>query len=199
MKVIGITGGIGCGKSTLVSMIKERCNCLVIETDSVAKYLMSPGRISYKLIVEYFGEFILREDKSIDSKKLSPIVMNDKKKLEMLNSFTHPYVEKELKDIIKRESENYDAIIIESALLLDTPIKNICDEIWNVSANMKNRIERLSKYRGYSKEEAENIIRNQRSEQWYSENTTRTFVNDLDNGAGMLNMLEIVVKELKGA
>lgn len=107
MRIIGITGGIGCGKSTLISMIKDRCKVLIIDTDTIAKRLMSPDNISYNLIVEYFGNEIISEIKEIDRKKLSKIVMSDKNKLHKLNSFTHPYVIEEIKEIIKINENSY--------------------------------------------------------------------------------------------
>lgn len=138
-KIIGVTGGIGCGKSKLIEIMKKRFNVLYIDTDTIAKYLMSKGNISYKLIVSHFGKDILEENE-IDKKKLSTIVMNNKKQLEKLNSFTHPYVIKEVLNIIKTEQDNYDYIMLESALLLDTDLYKLCDETWNVSADLEIRI-----------------------------------------------------------
>ena len=112
-----------------------------------------------------------------------------------LNSFTHPYVIKEVKDIIKNNSDDYDIVIIESALLLDTPLKDLCTEIWNVSADLDKRIERLCLYRGYTKEEAERIIKNQKTESYYVEHTDKTFINNKENGEDMIPLLEISLKK----
>lgn len=190
IKIIGITGGIGCGKSKLIELIEERCKVLNINTDKIAKFLMANGNVSYKLIVDHWGESVLT-DNEIDSKKLAKIVMSNKDELLRLNSFTHPYVIKEVKDIIKRNSDDYDIAVIESALLLDTPLKDLCTEIWNVSANINTRIERLCKYRGYTKEEAERIINNQKSEEYYMRNSDKTFINNKDNGEDMIPLLTI--------
>lgn len=192
-KIIGVTGGIGCGKSTLIEIMKKKFNVLFINTDSIAKYLMSEGNISYDLILSYFGKEILN-NKEIDKKKLSKIVMNNKRKLKKLNSFTHPYVIKEVLEIIEKEKDNYDYIMLESALLLDTDLCKICDETWNVSANLEIRIDRLQKYRGYSKEEALNIIKNQKSSNYYIENTTRTILNNKEDGKDIENILDIITK-----
>lgn len=189
--LIGITGGIGCGKSKLVKMLCKSYNCYSIDTDSVAKELMLPGQICYMLVVEYFGEKILKEDRTIDSKKLGAIVMNDESELEMLNKLTHPQVIKKVKEIAAKASDNYDVVIMESALLLDTPLKDICDEIWNVSADIEKRIERLCDYRGYTKQQAEDIMKNQPSESWYQKNSTKTFINNRDGGADMVEMMKI--------
>lgn len=196
MRIIGITGGIGCGKSKLVKMAKAKCNCLVIDTDTVAKFLMAPGNISYELIVKRWPE-VIDEDNTINRKTLAAITMSDKEALLELNEFTHPYVLKEIKDVIEREQENYDIAIIESALLLDTPIAGLCSEIWNVTASMEKRIERLVNFRKYTKEQAEAIMANQRSEDWYISNSTKTFINNADGGTDMAELLNISLLEYK--
>lgn len=193
-RIIGLTGGIGCGKSTLIKLAEERCKVLNINTDNIAKYLMAKGNVSYDLIVDYWGKDILTDDE-IDKKKLAKIVMNNKDELFRLNSFTHPYVIKEVKDIIKNNSDDYDIVIIESALLLDTPLKDLCTEIWNISADLDKRIERLCLYRGYTKEEAERIIKNQKTESYYIEHSDKTFVNNKENGEDMIPLLEISLKK----
>lgn len=196
MRIIGITGGIGCGKSKLVRMAKAKCNCLVIDTDTVAKFLMAPGNISYELIVKRWPE-VIDEDNTINRKTLAAITMSDKEALLELNEFTHPYVLKEIKDVIEREQENYDIAIIESALLLDTPIASLCNEIWNVTASMEKRIERLVNFRKYTKEQAEAIMANQRSEEWYISKSTKTFINNADGGTDMAELLNISLLEYK--
>ena len=193
-RIIGLTGGIGCGKSTLIKLAEERCKVLNINTDNIAKYLMAKGNVSYDLIVDYWGKDILTDDE-IDKKKLAKIVMANKDELFRLNSFTHPYVIKEVKDIIKNNSDDYDIVIIESALLLDTPLKDLCTEIWNISADLDKRIERLCLYRGYTKEEAERIIKNQKAESYYIEHSDKTFVNNKENGEDMIPLLEISLKK----
>lgn len=196
MRIIGITGGIGCGKSKLVRMAKTKCNCLVIDTDTVAKFLMAPGNISYELIVKRWPE-VIDEDNTINRKTLAAITMSDKEALLELNEFTHPYVVKEIKDVIEREQDNYDIVIIESALLLDTPIAGLCNEIWNVTASVEKRIERLVNYRKYTREQAEAIMANQRSEDWYISHSTKTFINNADGGADMAELLDISLLEYK--
>lgn len=189
--IIGITGGIGCGKSKLISMMANEYKCLILDTDSIAKKLMEPGGISYKLIVEQFGEKILNDDATINSKKLAAIVMADKKQLEILNMLTHPYVIKNVKEIVSEKGDEYDVVVIESALLLDTSLKDICTETWNVTADEPKRIERLCKYRGYTEEEARKIMSNQKEPSWYEKHTTRTFINNKENGGDMKEMIHI--------
>lgn len=187
-KIIGITGGIGCGKSTLIEMMKQRANVLDINTDNIAKKIMEPNTPQFKKIVDYFSDDILTNG-CIDNNKLSKIVMNNPDKLKKLNSFVHPSVIHEVKELVK--TDKYDIITIESALLLETELKDLCDEIWNVSARLETRIYRLCKYRGYSEEKAKDIIKNQKSDEYYISNSTKTFINNRENGADMEHLLEI--------
>lgn len=184
-KVIGVTGGIGCGKSTLISILSKNKNIYIINTDNIAKDFMKPNGVCYKKIIKAFSSNILKEDGCIDNKKLSPIVMNDEKKLKKLNKIVHGKVIKEvakrIKECKKSNTNEYDFIVIESALLLDTSLKDMCDEIWNVSADLEVRIKRLCKYRGYTREEVLRIMNNQESEDYYASKSTRTFVNNDDN------------------
>lgn len=167
--VIGITAGIGSGKTTVINYIKERINAKIILTDDVAKELMKPENISYKLIVSNFGTEILDDNNFIDRNKLSKIVFNNKENLEKLNSFTHPYVIEYTKNFIK-ENKN-DLIIIESALLLDTSIKDLCDEIWFIKVDKNIRIKRLIEGRDYTREKIEAVMNNQKNDEFYERNS----------------------------
>ena len=100
MKVYGITGGAGTGKSEVIKMLQQNFGGCVIMSDEVARELMQKGNISYQLIVEYFGRDILMDDGEIDRKKLADHVFNNKEALEKLNSMTHPYVKDEIRKLI---------------------------------------------------------------------------------------------------
>ena len=90
MKVVGITGGVGSGKSEVLRILEEKFNCGIIRTDDVARDLCEPGEESYKLIVKAFGEEILDPEGYLDRPKLASIVFNDEGKLQVLNECTHP-------------------------------------------------------------------------------------------------------------
>ena len=127
MKTIGITGGIGCGKSAVLAMIENNYNARIVEADRVGHEVMEKGGEAYNKIVDYFTEDILDTDRNIDRKKLASIVFNNKEKLEKLNSFVHPAVKHE---IIRRkeqaQKDNIDFFIIEAALLIEAGYRDIC-------------------------------------------------------------------------
>ena len=104
--VIGITGGIGTGKSTILRILKEKYNFTIFEADKIAHELMMKGNVSYLKIVDYFGNDILDENNEIDRKKLGQKVFNDKKQLEKLNEFVHPEVIHEIQNRIEKIENN---------------------------------------------------------------------------------------------
>lgn len=163
--IIGITGGVGSGKSTVLSYIKEKYDSIILLTDDIAKELQQPNQISYNLIVKHFGKQILKNDNTIDSKKLAEIVFNNKEELEILNSFCHPYVTEYIKNIININKNKL--IFIESALLLDTELKDLCDEIWYIKVDIELRRDRLKRNRNYSNEKINNMIQSQKSEEYF--------------------------------
>ena len=90
MKVLGITGGVGAGKSTILDYLNRRYHARIIEADKVGHFLMEPGQKVYYRIVETFGSGILKGDQTIDRQKLGRLVFEDQEKLMKLNSLVHP-------------------------------------------------------------------------------------------------------------
>lgn len=194
MKVIGITGGVGSGKSVILSILKEEYGAETILADLVAHDLMEPGAKSYVEIVENFGSNILKEDGSIDRQKLGSIVFGDKEKLEQLNSITHPNVKEEIKHRITRIKEKGEVsmIVLEAALLIESGYQDVYDELWYIYVNQETRYERLCKGRGYTKEKTDSIMKNQLSEEEFREHAH--FV--IDNSYDIANTKEQIQKIL---
>lgn len=169
MKIIGITGGIGTGKSTVLTLLKEKYNAYIMETDKLAHQLMLPYETPYKEIVKTFGDQILREDNTINRKLLGEVVFQDKEALEKLNHIVHPAVKKYiLRDIERKRTENQVSYyVIEAALLIEDGYKEICDELWYIYAEKEERIRRLLLGRGGSTEKWEAVMKNQSDEAYY--------------------------------
>jgi len=167
MKVIGITGGIGSGKSLVADIMIKKYKAYFINTDRIAYEQMLPGGISYKGVVEYFGKEILNEDGTIDRNRLSKIVFSDKEKLLKLNSLTHPNVLIEVKKEIqkKRAEKNVPYCIIETALMIESGYDCICDEVWYVHCPADIRRQRLKLNRGYTDEKIDAIFASQSKEE----------------------------------
>lgn len=144
MKVIGLTGGIASGKST-VSMLFRGKGAVIIDADQVARELLCPGTKTCSEVVKYFGEDILEDDKSIDRKKLGKIVFADGRKLEALNRITHPEIIGEIICRLERyrKEGRYDVAVIDAALLLEAGLDSVADEVWLVAIDEKTQIQRL--------------------------------------------------------
>lgn len=162
--VIGLMGGVGCGKSTVLNYLEKTYNAYIIEADKVAKEIMNPGNEVYQKIADAFPEVIQNE--TINRENLANIVFHDEKKLSRLNGITHPGTIKEILDRIKNSENNM--IVVESAILLGSGVEDYCDELWFVYCDYETRIERLMNSRGYSREKCINIISNQPKDEEYN-------------------------------
>jgi dephospho-CoA kinase len=155
MKIIGLTGGIASGKST-VSRALQDLGAIIIDADEVAHAIIEPGKPAWEDIVEHFGLGVLNPDQTIDREKLGAIVFNDPARLQVLNQITHPRVGEQFKQMIKNiKSQQSDAVLfIEVPLLYETHMDRICDEVWVVWVDEETQIQRLMKRDGLSREDA---------------------------------------------
>ncbi|WP_310604945.1 dephospho-CoA kinase [Anaerosporobacter sp.] len=189
MKVIGLMGGVGSGKSTVANILEKEYGAYLIITDDIAKKLYDKDEEGYQKVVSYFGTEILNEDGQINRKQLSGIVFADKDKLEKLNSFIHPlvmkYVINEIENIKKEnkqktKEEQVPYIVIETALLIEAGYRGLCDTVWYVAVNEEVRKQRLMSGRGYSEEKIASILKNQMSDADYSDNCDKILYNNGD-------------------
>lgn len=159
IKIIGLTGGISTGKSTVSKILKDK-GYTVIDADIIAREVVNIGKASYKEIIECFGEEILLENKEINRKKLGDIVFNDMDKLSQLNELTHPYIYEEiLEQISNKINKSIETIFIDIPLLFEEEdkIKKSgieFDEIWLVASDKDIQVQRLMNRDKISKEEA---------------------------------------------
>lgn len=148
-KIIGLTGGIATGKSTVTKILKE-LGYIVIDADKIARDVVDKGKPAYLDIIKEFGKDILNENNQIDRKKLGEIIFKDAEKRGKLNQIVHPRVIQEMIDKIKQFSKENKIIFLDIPLLIEE--KNILerqglkfDEIWVVYANKENQLNRLIK------------------------------------------------------
>lgn len=164
-KLIGLTGGIATGKSTVSQIFMEKGYPL-IDADKIARRVVKINQPAYVKIVEEFGENILLKDKNIDRKVLGNIIFNNKRAREKLNSITHPYIFETIKiDIDKLSQENH-IIFLDIPLLFEQydlwgKFNIRFDEIWLVYVNKNLQIQRLMKRDNISEEEALRKIESQ--------------------------------------
>ena len=165
MKVIGITGGVGAGKSEILRYLKEKYGAMVIEADKVGHLLMEPGGACYYSIVEKFGSSILNGDQSINRGKLGKIVFADEVLLKELNKIIHPRVKSYIISEIAKERAYHrtNYFVVEAALLIEDHYDVICDEMWYIHTDEDVRAKRLKETRGYDEEKIASICANQKS------------------------------------
>ncbi|HOM03594.1 MAG TPA: dephospho-CoA kinase [Acetivibrio sp.] len=166
MRTIGVTGGIGSGKST-VSKILAELGAEVIDADVIARDITRKGHKAYWEILDLFGRKILLSDGEIDRKKLAKEVFNDKAKLEVLNSITHKHVAqiiKERHEILKKLGKT---VVIDAPIPIKDGFLDIADEVWVVVADRENRVKRVMKRSGLSYEQVIERINAQLSDEYY--------------------------------
>lgn len=179
MKVIGITGGVGAGKSTVVSIIQKHIPSVYLHCDAIAHELMEPEGRAYQQIVERFGTDILNEDRTICRPALYQAAFPTGR-VEELNACVHPLVREYVEEMIARlRSEQFEGwVLIEAALLIEAGYRDICDELWYITAPEAVRRGRLKESRGYSEEKIDEIMKKQSSEEFFTANCDFVLQND---------------------
>ena len=181
MKVIGVTGGVGAGKSEVLGYIAEHWNATVVEADEVGYLVMRPGKACYSAIVDLFGTEIVKEDQTLDREQIAKIVFEDKEMLAKMNGIVHPAVKEYIKKAIKREEENETNIfIVEAALLIEDKYDEICDELWYIYTDEAVRRERLKSSRHYTDEKITRMIASQPVEEVFRKACTVVIDNSGD-------------------
>ena len=167
MKVIGITGGVGAGKSEILAYLRERTNCRIIIADKVAHELEEQGGACYEQIVALLGSGIVAGDGRIDKAKMAARIFADKKVLQQINGIIHPAVKEYILSAIaeERQKGKLDYLFIEAALLIEDGYSEIVDEMWYIHADGPIRRDRLKASRGYSDEKIASIMREQLAEE----------------------------------
>lgn len=164
--VIGVTGGIACGKSTICRIL-EKEGYLHIDADDVAHDILQDGDVQRK-IAEAFGTDLIREDSTVhhplvDRKKLGAIVFADAEKLQVLEHITHPRIIQKIEHIIQNLDQD---VVIEAVELISSGLAEVCDHIWYVYADERSQIERLMKTRSMSRADAELRLAAQQQNDW---------------------------------
>jgi dephospho-CoA kinase len=160
--ILGVTGGIATGKTTVVRMMEE-LGAPVVDFDLLAREVVEPGKPAWKDIVAYFGERILQKDGSLDREKLSTIVFQDAEKRKKLESFTHPRIYEASVKRVKKIVEKYpDAVVqLDIPLLIEQNLQYMVDKILVVYIPRDKQVERLVERDGITREAAADRLRAQ--------------------------------------
>lgn len=183
MKFIGLTGGVGAGKTTVLKMISQMYRVRILIADEIAHEQMEPGTVCYKRLHEVFGGCdIWRDDGSINRPKLAQLLFSDEEKRQILNGIVHPAVKEYILGEVEKERQKgyYDYVILEAALLIEDHYDTLCDELWYVYASEQTRKRRLMADRGYSEQKVEQIFAAQLSDETYRKYCRAVIDNDRD-------------------
>ena len=164
MKFIGITGGVGAGKSAILDYLKNKPDTKVMLADEIAHELMVPGTQCYdKLKAEFGTEDIYQKDGFFDRIKLAQVIFSDDEKRKKLNGIVHPTVRKYVigQAAYERKEGKIKLLVLEAALLIEEHYDEICDELWYIYTSEENRRIRLKKQRNYSDEKINEIFNSQ--------------------------------------
>jgi len=172
MEVIGITGGVGAGKTSILTFLKDNYKCEIIVADELAKNLCLRGGICYDPLVKLLSTSVLNEDLEIDKAKMASMIFGDRNLLMGVNGIIHPGVKNYIKEriVTLEESKEVDFLFIEAALLIEDGYKAIVDELWYIYTDENIRRERLKASRGYSDEKIDSILKSQLSDKEFRDN-----------------------------
>lgn len=194
MKVIGITGGIGSGKSALLAAVQKEYRCKVLLADDIANFLKEPGQCCYEPIVYLLGQDVLDEKGMIDRQKMAAKIFSNESFLELVNAIVHPAVKQYIKEHIEQERQKgeLDFLFVEAALFLEAGYRDMTDCVWYIYARKEVRIERLQSGRGYTLEKIQSIMGKQLSEDVFRQKCDAV----IDNSDTLEQSMEQVRKEL---
>lgn len=176
--LIGLTGGIASGKSTVGKILKD-LGAKVIEADEIAREIVKPGKVAWERIVDYFGEDILLSNQELDRKKIGEIIFHDEAAREKLNQITHPLIISEIKARIQQSKENGEEIIVvDIPLLIEIDVMHLFEEVWVIYVTRKTQIKRLIERDQIDRETAIAKIDSQLSLEKKKEYADRLIINE---------------------
>lgn len=195
MLYIGITGGVGAGKSEILNYIQRHYKCRIYLADEAAHLVKEPGTECFDRLVKLLGRDVLGPDGRIDKPRMADKIFRDSSLLAKVNDIVHPavrlFLEERLEDA--RRDPEVELFFVEAALLIEAGYKSCVDELWYIYADEDIRRQRLRESRGYSDEKIENIIRSQLSDEEFRKNCD--FV--IDNSKSLQSSFEQINRKLE--
>ena len=192
MLTIGLTGGIGTGKSTVTNILSE-LGATILDADKVGHEIYLPGGPAYDDVMAAFGKGIIAADGTIDRKLLGPIVFADPAALKRLNAIVHPKMFVRMRAMVDeiRHKGDQAPIVIEAAILIEANWIPLFDEIWLITANREQVVERIERERGLKPEQTEARIKAQLPDEERRRHASIIIAND-----GTINDLRAQLAEI---
>ena len=202
MKVIGITGSSGSGKTTVSTIIKNNTGCRIISADAIARDLNVPGEKYYDETLELLGTDILKEDKKVDRKKMATILFSDEELREKMNAITSKYVGGEIKKRIQtvRKKNVDELLVIDAPLLFECGLENVCDYIIAVVCKEDTlKIQRICHRDRLRTNQAKSRLEAQHDDEYYT--SRANYIVDNSRETSYEHLIKRVIKiihEIKG-
>ncbi len=171
MKIIGITGQTGAGKSVICEILTDRYGYYQLDADKVAKLVIDKDKRLLKRLAEIFGDDIILSDGSLDRRLLAERAFSSKENTEKLDEAVYPAVAKQAEKIIKKkQDENYNGILLDAIGLFESSLDRLCDFTVAVTAPPETRRERIILRDGLTASQAQSRINAQKDESFFKEN-----------------------------
>ena len=199
MKFIGITGGVGAGKTEILKYLAGREDTKVMLADDIARELSEPGQSCNEKLQELFaGTDVFDEKGQMDRPKAAAIIFKDEARRNGMNEILHPAVKEYVLHVLEQEKEEgrLRYLVLEAALLIEEHYDEICDELWYIYTSEENRRLRLKESRGYSDSKIDSIFASQLSEEDYR-NSCQQCIDNNGTVEQTYNQIEDIIKSYK--
>ncbi len=144
MYIIGLTGGISCGKSAVAEILRRRFGAVTLDIDKVTRWLLKPGGILFEIYVQHFGKYVVTPEGSLNRKLIGEIIFNHPDEREWINSVAHPILLNKARDFLVECSEvGMPLVVLEVPLLFEAGWEHLFDEIWAVYTKKSFQVIRL--------------------------------------------------------
>ena len=196
MKTIGITGGVGAGKSLVLNYLQNHYNARVYLADDIANDLKLPGQSCYDKIIELLGRNIIDSEGLIDKNKMAEKIFSHKELLDEVNRIIHPAVKEYVLSQIEleRKKGEIDYFILEAALLIEEGYDRILDELWYIYADTSVRSRRLKETRNYTRDKIDHIMASQLSETEFRKHC-KVVINNNSDEETLYSQIDHILEE----
>lgn len=195
MKIIGVTGSSGSGKSTVTQILEKELKAKSINADEVVKQMQTQSSKYFEKIVELFGKEIIQENGSLNRKRLAQIIFQDKAQKEKLDKLTYTYVVKEIKKQVNNTQGDY--VIIDAPLLIESKLNEICNAVIAVISNKEEQITRICNRDNIEKDDAKLRIEAQKDNEFYKKNADYVVENNGGNYNELMGRIRKLMQELQ--
>ena len=195
MRIIGITGSSGSGKSTVTHILEKELKAKVINADEIVKQMQTEGSKYFEKIVELFGREIIQENDSLNRRKLAEIIFKNKAQKEKLDDLTYKYVVEEIKKQVNMAEEDY--VIIDAPLLIESKLNEICNSVIAVISKKEEQIKRICERDNIEENKAKLRIEAQKDNEFYKKNADYVVENNGGNYDELVGRIRKLVQELQ--